>query len=997
MRDILMNYASLILAAVFPTALFAANPGDKQPVDFQKEIAPLLEKHCLSCHAGKNAKGQLDLSRREKLLQGGDSGPAIVPGKPANSPLIDAISGAEPEMPKNGRKLSAHQIELLKRWISQGAKWPKSLTLKDSRREWWSFKPLKKTQVPTVSLKDRHWIRTPIDAFILQKLRRNRLHPSPQADRRTLIRRLSFDLHGLPPTPQDIQAFLSDRSPNAYERLVDRLLASPRYGERWGRHWLDVVHYGDTHGFDKDKRRPHAWPYRDYVIRAFNEDKPYGQFIREQLAGDMLPNAGPQGIVATGFIVAGPWDFVGHVELREGTLDKKITRNLDRDDMVMNTMSTFNSLTVHCARCHDHKFDPISQREYYRLQAVFAGVERAIRPYDVDEKTARLRAILTKRLQLLKEQSSQFNRQIVRKAGPELKQLDEKIARILAAPKGKTRPEFGYHSRIEQQQNVTKWVQVDLGKPTKLDRIVIVGCHDTYAGIGAGFGFPVRYKVEVSSDPSFKQQVTIIHDRTRQDAINPGVTPQTFKANGISTRFIRVTATKLAHRKNDYIFALGELLAITSDGKNIARGKKVTSLDSIEAPVRWRRQNLVDGYSYGTNSKVSPVELAKLKKQRDELWQRTLHPKFRKELARLTSEIQTTEAQLAKLPPLSLVYAAASQFKRQGNFIPPPNGKPRPIHVLNRGSVKSPGAVVKPGTVNVLPQLPSSFDLNNPDNEGTRRLALANWLSDKRNPLTWRSIVNRIWQYHFGRGIVDSPNDFGRMGSQPSHPELLDWLAIHFRDSGQSLKQLHRLIVTSAVYRQVSYSDPLREKIDGSNRFLWRMHRRRLEAEAIRDTVLAISAQLESRMYGPGFDRFGFENDHSPRYLYDRQNLDDPQSRRRTVYRFIVRSVPDPFMESLDCADPSLNVPKRNTTITALQALALLNNRFMVYYAEQFAHRLKQSSPTTAGQITAAFQLALGRDPTSHELALLSSHVKKHGLANCCRLIFNMNEFLFVD
>jgi hypothetical protein len=594
---------------------------------------------------------------------------------------------------------------------------------------WWSLAPLTKPAIPSV--KYPSWGRNPIDAFVLRELEKIGLAPNPEADRRTLIRRLTFDLCGLPPTPAEIDSFVNDPSPVAYERLVDRLLASPAYGERWARHWLDVVHYGDTHGYDKDKLRPNAWPYRDYVIRAFNDDRPYTRFVQEQLAGDVIYPNTTDGIVALGFLAAGPWDFVGQVELREGTLDKQITRNLDRDDMVSTAMNTFVSITVQCARCHNHKFDPISQDDYYSLQAVFAGVDRADRPY-----------------------------------GPK-----------------------------------------------------------------------------------------------------------------------------------------------------------------------------TDGH---------------------------------------------------------LVYAVSSQFAASGSFTPT-KGQARPIHVLRRGSEKSPKNLVGPGSVSCVPGLNARFPVTANQAEGERRAALARWIVDAKNPLTWRVNVNRVWHYHFGQGIVETPNDFGHMGSLPTHPELLDWLAAEFRDSGQSLKRLHRLIVTSSTYRQSSAIRPEAAEVDSGNRYLWRMQRRRLEAEELRDSVLAISGKLDRTMYGPGFKPFGFEDDHSPRYKYEEHDADARGSHRRSIYRFIVRSVPDPFMGALDCADPSQIVEKRSETLTALQALALLNNKFMVRMAEHFARKIEPLSGDWEQCLRAAYRLALGREPTGKEMPKLTAYARAHGLPSTCRLIFNLNEFCFID
>jgi hypothetical protein len=571
---------------------------------------------------------------------------------------------------------------------------------------------------PTV--RDATWVRTPIDRFVLAKLEAQGLVPAPEADRRTLLRRLSFDLVGLPPTPDELAAFESDRAPDAYERQVDRLLASPRYGERWGRHWLDVVHYADTHGYDKDKRRPNAWPYRDYVIRALNEDIPYARFVREQLAGDLLD---PPVIEATGFLAAGPWDYVGHVELAEGTVDKEITRTLDRDDMVATVGAAFLSLTVQCARCHDHKFDPISQRDYYRMQAVFAGIDRA-------------------------------------------------------------------------------------------DRVV---------------------------------------------------EPRT-------------------------------------------------------------------------------------------------------------------------------VYAGTTRFKPEGSF-KPTQGKPRPIHILRRGDVRSPGEQVGPGALSMVAALPAEFALADPQSEAARRAALADWIVDPRNDLTWRSIVNRVWHYHFGRGIVDTPNDMGRRGGNASHPELLDWLAARFRRN-DSLKALHRLIVTSATYRQASAGGPEGEKLDADNRLLWRMNRRRLDAEGLRDSILFVAGNLDLTMGGPGYDLFDFKDDHSPHYDYASfAARDHPETWRRTVYRFIVRSVPDPLMETFDCPDPSISAPSRGATNTALQALALMNDRLVVRQSQALAERLAGESDP----IGAAYLRILGRSPADEERRALTDYAARNGLANACRMLINTNEFVFVD
>jgi hypothetical protein len=774
---------------------------------FHKEVRPLLEQRCAACHqAGRGAAG-VALTTYSGV-------------RASLTRLLPAVQGDKPRMPKSGAPLSPQELSVLESWIAAGAADDTPAGFEGGK--WWSLQPLQPVPVPQ---HQSSWVRTPIDAFVLAKLAEKNLTPSPEADRRTLIRRLMFDLHGLPPTWEQTQAFVQDKTPGAYERLVDQLLASPRYGERWGRHWLDVVHYGESHGYDKDKPRRNAWPYRDYVIRSFNDDKPYRQFVEEQLAGDVLHPADPQAVVALGFIAAGPWDFVGHAELREGTTDKDITRLLDRDDMLMSAMSSFVSMTAHCARCHDHKFDPIPQEDYYALQSVFAGVDRAERPFDDDP------AIYHQRRALLNERRS---------------------------------------------------VMVDL-QPL-----------------------------------------------------------------------------------------LDQAAAVTSP-----------EIQALDKQIReWRTNKQADLVAQGNT-------------RRRELVRALLPDPVRRESDRLSALLASVDQRLAALPQPRMVYAASNIFATFGTLRWPVH--PRPIHLLGRGSVQAPGKPVGPGALSAVNGLTSRFPIDPAAPEGERRAALARWITDAGNMLTWRSIVNRVWHFHFGAGIVDSPNDFGRMGSLPTHPELLDWLAIRFRDSGGRMKQLHRDIVLSATYRQTSASHPAKSAIDAGNRYLWRMNRSRLDAESVRDAMLAVAGKLDLTMGGPSAEQFFFKDDHSPVYDYTRFDIDSPASRRRSVYRFLVRSVPDPLMERLDCPDPSTMTAKRNTTITAIQALALLNNPLLVRQAEYLAARAQSAGPALPAQIAALYRLALQREPSKDEEAILTAYAARHGLPNASRLVLNSNEFLFVD
>lgn len=720
-----------LLVGVFTSSLVPSSGIEPVGVDSSfEEAAALLAEHCVRCHNDQDRQGDFSLQSQAAVMESG-----FVEAADPTSHLLTVIRGQgdeTPAMPKGAEPLSAEEVGVIRAWIEAGAPWPAGATIDPPTRDfhWWSYRPLVRPPVPAgdVSRADQRWVRTPVDAFVLRRLRAAGLTPSPPADRRTLIRRLTYDLTGLPATPEEIDAFLADRRPDAYQRLVDRLLAAPGYGERWGRHYLDVVRYADTCGYDKDKLRAHAWPYRDYVIRSLNEDKPYGRFLCEQIAGDAMFPGEPDGILGLGFIAAGPWDFIGHVEVPETKVDGQVARNLDRDEMVSATLNAFCGITIQCARCHHHKFDPFTQQHYYSLQAIFAAVDRADRPYDAEG---------------------------------------------------------------------------------------------------------------------------------------------------------------------------------------------------------------------------------------------------------------------------NLVYAAATEFAPQGHF-QPTDGQPRPIHLLRRGEVTQRDVAVGPG----LPPLAPGDDWKLPPGltESERRAALARWLSDPANPLVWRVMANRVWQYHLGRGIVATPNDFGRMGALPSHPELLDWLASELRDSGGSLKRLQRFIVTSSVYQQSSAHHPANAQIDGDNRYWWRMQRRRLDAEEIRDTALAVSGMLDRQMGGPGFYLFELEKtEHSPHFEYHRFDPADPRSHRRSIYRFVVRSQPDPYMANLDCADSSQSTPRRIETLTSLQALALLNHPFQLEMAARFADRIVMDAEHLEGQITRAVKLVTGREATQRERVALRRYADQHGLVNLCRLLLNLSEAVYLD
>ena len=955
--------------------------------DFVREVRPIFEKHCYECHGAEKQKNDYRLDIKVVALKN------IVAGKSAESPLFRFVSGMEKDTPMPPKsKLSSTELDTLKRWIDEGAVWPDGVDFAklEDKTDWWSFKPLN-SQGQRVKGGE-------IDAFIQAKLKEQGLTPSPQADARTLIRRLFFDLTGLPPTPSDMSDW-SDLSGGRYEKLVDHLLASPRYGERWARHWLDLVHYGETHGYDKDKPRMNAWPYRDYVIRAFNNDKPYSRFIEEQIAGDALYPGTTDGITALGFIAAGPWDYIGHAEVPETKLDGKIARHLDRDDMVQNAVGTFCSLTVQCAQCHYHKFDPISQEDYYSLQAVFAGIDRTDVDYYPDDASMQKFAALQKQKKQLTDVIAALEEPLKKKAGEAYVALSKRIDG--AAEKGanpNAKPDFGYHSAISPTQDAVKWVQVDLGKSVQVERIVLKPCYDDYGKIGGGFGFPVRFKIEVSDDPTFKAGVTLVwrkHDATfMNDFVNPGLKPfesGTAGDDGVTGRFVRVTAVKLAPRMNDYIFALAEMEVYDSKtGPNLAVNRPVTSLDSIEAAPRWRKANLTDGIAPESRTEEDKLKLIR---ERDVLMLAQADEATKKKLR----DARKQRDALPQLPAPQKIYAGAVHYG-SGAF-KGTHGIPRTINVLKRGDMKQPAQEVSAGTVKALSELLQVPFKVAGDHESDRRAALAKWITDKNNALAWRSIVNRVWQHHFGRGLVDTANDFGRMGGKPSHPELLDWLAVTFRDDfGGSLKKLHRLIVMSEVYRQASDASDLSEKSDAANMWLSHQNRRKLDAESIRDSILAVSGKMDFTMGGPSFQDFIIDKpQHSPHYEYHLHDPEDPKSWRRSIYRFIVRSQQQPFMTVLDCADPSMRVDKRNESLSPLQALAMMNNGLTVAMAKHFAARVTKEASGLEAQTQRAFVLALSRSPTNDELTPLIDYAKREGLENACRVILNLNEFSFVD
>ena len=967
----------------------------------------VLQTQCVTCHSGPSPRGGLSLMTRETLLKGGETGHVVDLKEPGKSRLLELVThAAEPGMPFKKAKLPPEDIEALTAWVKAGAPYASPLQ-PPAEETWWSLKPLAKPAVPEVAAGFRAWPLNPVDEFIAAAWTAKQLGPSPAADKRTLLRRVYFDLIGLPPTPAEMEAFLADRDPLAYERVVDRLLENPQYGERQARFWMDLVHFAETHGHDQDRPRPNSWPYRDYLIRSFNQDKPYARFVQEQIAGDALWPDEPDGYAAMGMLAAGPWDESSLKDIQEGTLDRQIARYLDRDDMVTTAMSTFVSSTVHCARCHEHKFDPISQEEYYRLQAVFAGVDKGERPYEPDSAVGVQRRTLQTQIAALPMQIEKLDPSLLSAERlVEVAAWEQKIKSTISpwtvlspetmkSEQGSilTRQPDGSYLASGPRPEKDVYVltaPVDLPRVTGLRLEVLVD--DSLANKGPGRQDngnlhlnELTVTVAPLKDPAAAKPVKLVRPRadfnqqdwTIEKALdgNPGTAWGIYPEIGKSHLAVMEFAEPVAMEGG--VMLTVKLEQIHGGGHLIGRPR--IAVTDLPTPLPLLAE-------------VLPSQVAEALKA--EPGQRT--PAQQATLAGFLVK-QRLEQQLAALPPQQYVYAASSSVKPEGGFVP--TKSPRMIQVLKRGDIRNPLKEVLPGTMSCLPNLSGELAVSDLTRDEPRRIALAKWMADPENVLTWRSIVNRVWQHHFGRGLVDTPNDFGRMGSQPTHLELLDWLAVTFRDGGGSFKQLDRLLVTSATYRQVSSSQPEYAQRDVDARFLWRMPRTRLDAESVRDAVLQMTGKLDPKMGGPSVKQFiqtpGIHVTPMVDYLgYD---VDHPDNYRRSVYRFIFRTIPDPFMETLDCADASQLTPIRNTSITALQALATLNNRLMVRQSEHLAERLTREATALPAQVTRLYELVLNRPPTDVELQPVVRHAAQFGLANACRVLLNCNEFLFVN
>ncbi|MGH7172715.1 MAG: PSD1 and planctomycete cytochrome C domain-containing protein [Gemmataceae bacterium] len=855
-----------LIASLVPAAA-AEQP--VTPPSFESRIRPLFKVYCLDCHgAGEKLRGGLDLRLRRLTVEGGDSGPAIVPGKVDDSLLYQRVRDGE--MPPGKSKLSQTDVAKIARWIAGGARvgrpepktLPKGMYITSEDRAFWSLQPIRRLPVPSVRAADR--VRTPIDAFLLARLEERGLTFAAEAERRTLIRRATFDLHGLPPTPQEVDAFVADAAADAYERLIERLLASPRYGERWGRHWLDVAGYADSEGYTPtDRERPYAYKYRDYVIRSLNADKSFDQFIREQVAGDEMLRPPYRDLsaddldklIATGFLRTAP----------DGTDSRGVEATTARNQVVADTLKIVSTsllgLTVGCAQCHNHKYDPIPQEDYYRLRAVFEPA------YDVQK----WRAPAARRVSLYRDAD---RRQAVR--------IEADAAKI-------------DKERLQKQQ---EYIAATLDKQL------------------AKLPEPVRDKARAAC------------------------------------------AAPRAKR--------------TAEQKKLM--KKYPSL------------NVTSGSLYLYDRKAAD------------------------ELKKLAARAATVRDQ-----------KPVEDFVRPLTEVP---GRVPITRLFHRGDAGQPKQAVSPGVLSVFDDLPLTVAKPAASPTTGRRLALAHWLTDPRQPLTARVLVNRVWMHHFGRGIVGTPADFGKLGERPTHPKLLDWLASEFVRGGWKLKNLHRLLMTSSAYRQSSRREPKAAQLDPDNRLLARMSVRRLEAEPIRDSILAVSGSLRGKMYGPpipvrendvGQVVIGKGNKDLARGKTVAVPLPDGEVYRRSVYVQMRRSLPLGMLEAFDAATAEPNCERRNSSTVTPQALMMMNNDFILEQADLFAARLRREAGGDAKkQVLLAWRLAFAVEPTAEDvsaaLTFLSRQAerfqtakskpedqRRQALATFCQALLSSNGFLYVN
>ncbi|WP_422929993.1 DUF1553 domain-containing protein [Singulisphaera sp. PoT] len=951
----------------------APAPSPEQVQFFESRIRPTLVTHCTKCHGEEKQKGGLRVDSRTAMIEGGDSGAAIVPGNPEESLLVGAINHGDdgPKMPPS-KKLAARDIADLTQWIKIGAPWPgdhgaaaaprkAEFKIGDKERAHWAFQPIHSPPLPAV--KDAAWVANPIDAFVLAKLEAKDLKPNAPASRRELIRRAYYDLTGLPPTPEEVAAFEADQSPRAYEDLIDRLLSSARYGEKWGRYWLDLVRYAETNSYERDNPKPNAWRYRDYVIRSFNDDKPYDRFVKEQIAGDELPDRTNDALIATGYYRLGIWD--------DEPTDRVQARYDSLDDVVATTGQVFLGLTIDCARCHDHKLDPIPQKDYYRLLSFFHNVQ----PYRNGGPTDEV-AIFANQAAREQFEASVKETQARRDA------MQVEVAGIEQA------------FRTAYQQEKAKAIAT-----VDLDDLHFRYYRDTWEKL-PDFATLKPEDVGTMPKPYFD-----LGPRTRDDAFG-------FVFEGVL----------IVPKDGEYTFFLD-----SDDGSRLkVAGKTVVEHDGLHEVGREQKGTVT--LSQGR----LPIQLEYFQKSNamglSVAWsgpgfeRRSLSaPKvaqaegddvvqlMRSEGKRLLgadrmARYQTLRRELKSLSQETAAPERALCVTESGTTAPD-------TFVLLRGNAHVQGDKVEPAFLEVLgnatpviPQPPQGATTSG------RRSVLADWMVSAENPLTARVMANRVWQYHFGRGIVRSSSNFGMQGDRPTHPELLDWLAAEFLKQGWHLKSLHRTIMTSNTYRMSSKANAEALAQDPINDLMWRFDMRRLSAEEIRDSILAATGSLNLKMYGPGI------YPEIPAEVMAGQSVpgagwgkSPPEEQvRRSIYIHVKRSLLTPILESFDLAETDRSTPVRFATTQPTQALAMLNGAFLNQQAARMGERVRrEAGEKVEDQVALALKLVTTRVPTQAEinrgLALVEYLEKQEGASaknavdSFCLLALNLNEFVYLD
>lgn len=971
---------------VTPLVIAQAPTQPDNKTHFNETVLPILVGQCLECH-GDAKKGGLDLRTRETALTGGDSGPGFIEGDADNSTIFEYVSA---EMMPPTHPLDEKQMAAIKKWIADGAWYPEkplhpfSITTETRAGfDWWSLQPLADVQPPPIFLNRvkesllednvppapfEHWAPNPIDRFIHARLLKNGLLPNQPADPRTMIRRITYDLTGLPPTPAEVTEFINacktetgkpnTVGPVAYEALVDRLLASPRYGEKWGKHWLDVVRFGESVGFEVNHIVDNLWPYRDYVINSLNADKPYDQFVREHLAADSLDPGNPDVEIGLAFLVSGPYDIVGN---QDPVQAQRIRANTI-DEMIRATSETFMGLTVGCSRCHDHKFDPISQRDYHRLYATLAGVHHGDRQIATAEQiNAR-----NEKLAPLTAQTAELDKQIAA-INAAINERSQKLATELE-PQW-TRP----------RTNRTKTVEVFDSIAAKYVRMTVLGRDD---------------------DPNARTQYNIDEfevwtaDRTPK---NVALKSSGGKADGASRTGTTFDEAYGAGRTIDgkigeRWFAQGptltiELANIESINRVIFSSDRSGSLQT-HYHGNFICEYTIDVSTDGENwTRVAdsfdrkPVSDAHRNKR---LRDKVITDDDKKQLADLSAKRGAVQHQINSVPGFPSYRVGTYQQIND------------PFQIFIGGDPQKRTGEVYPASIDTIGCF-DAYKLPADVPEKERRLALANWIVDPQNPLTPRVLVNRLWHYHFGKGIVDTPSDFGFMGSQPTHPDLLDWLARKLQQNGWRQKPIHKMIVMSQTYRQSSAYNHAAAQVDQDARLLWRFPPKRLSAEQLRDTMLMVSGKLDLKMGGYGFRLYDYKRDNVSIYM----PLDKfgPDTYRRSVYHQHVRAAQIDLMTEYDLPDCSFSAPRRPQTTTPLQALTLLNHSFTTDIANFLAERAKtEASPDDATkQVQFLFSIMLNRQPTTDELQLSLNLIQQHNLQTLTRAMLNLNEFIYLD